>query len=75
MSILEAVRIRALHLPTMIVPRWPRLKVGQAIAEAAKAYDDAVAVPYLIAFGLFRPGDTWLRLGDPGGRARDHGVE
>ena len=52
MSILEAVRIRALHLPTIIVPRWPRLKVGRTIAEAAKAYADAVAVPYLIAFGL-----------------------
>lgn len=52
MSILEAVRITALHLPKIVVPRWPWLKLGKAISEAPKACAEAVAFPYLIGFGL-----------------------
>jgi|SoiMetStandDraft_2_1073263.scaffolds.fasta_scaffold1091775_1 hypothetical protein len=52
MTILEAVRLRTLRLPRIRIPKWPRLNPGRAIADAAQAYADAVAIPYRIAFGL-----------------------
>jgi hypothetical protein len=52
MSILAAVWTKTLHLPTISIRIWPRPKLGRPISDAAQAYADAVAIPYLITFGL-----------------------
>jgi hypothetical protein len=52
MSILEAVWIKTLHRPSIGVRLWPWLKLGRAISDTARAYGEAVSIPYLIAFGL-----------------------
>jgi hypothetical protein len=52
MSIIEAVRTKTLHLSTIGVRTWPRLKLGQAVSDAAQAYATALANSYLIALGL-----------------------
>jgi hypothetical protein len=52
MSILTAVWVKSLHLPSIPTRLWPRLKLGRPIAKAVQSYADAVSIPYLITFGL-----------------------
>jgi hypothetical protein len=42
----------SLHLPTLRLPRWPELKLGQRLADATQTYTNTVSIPYVVAMGL-----------------------
>ena len=52
MSFLEAVRIRALHLPRVRASGVMRVNPLEAIAKAVQSYAEAAAMPYLLTFGM-----------------------
>ena len=52
MSLLDAVRIRALHLPSFGLRKWQRVKPLETFADVAQSYAHAAAIPYLITFGI-----------------------
>ena len=52
MSMLTEVTKRAVQLPTISLPKWPKLQLQRHLCNAIEAYASAVSLSYGAAIGL-----------------------